>query len=85
LAGVPPLDHFPALPQPLACVLGARSAVLGEATEEIARRINRVVYVPFQIKKGRLRELFCSDGFHPSELGYSLWARQLAEGIEKSV
>ena len=79
LAGVPPLDHFPALPQPLSFVLGARSASLGEASVGIAEKMKRVVHVPFQIEKGRSRRLFCSDGFHPSELGYSLWAEQLAE------
>jgi len=78
LAGVPPLHYFPALPQPLSFVLGARSASLGAASVRIANKMKRVVYVPFQIAKGDSRQLFCSDGFHPSELGYSLWAEQLA-------
>jgi len=83
LAGVPPLDYFPALPQPLSFVLGARSASLGEASVDIAQKMKRVVHVPFQIEKGGSRQLFCSDGFHPSELGYSLWAEQLAEAFAK--
>jgi lysophospholipase L1-like esterase len=78
LAGVPPLDYFPALSGPLSFVLGARSASLGQASIGIAERMKRVVHVPFQIEKGRARELFCADGFHPSELGYQLWAEQLA-------
>ncbi len=78
LAGVPPLDYFPAFPQPLSFVLGARSASLGEASVGIARKMKRVVHVPFQIENKRCEELFCADGFHPSELGYSLWAEQLA-------
>jgi len=83
LAGVPPLHCFPALPQPLSFVLGARSASLGEASAGIVRKMKRVVHVPFQIEKGRSRQLFCSDGFHPSELGYSLWAGQLADAYAK--
>ena len=79
LAGVPPLDYFPALPQLLGLVLGARSTSLDQASIGMARKMRRVVHVPFQIEKGRSRELFCADGFHPSELGYSLWAEQLAE------
>lgn len=83
LAGVPPLAYFPALPQPLSFVLGARSASLGRASVSIAERIKRVVHVPFQIETGGARELFCSDGFHPSELGYKLWAEQLAAAFAR--
>jgi lysophospholipase L1-like esterase len=79
LAGVPPLHCFPALPQPLSFVLGARSASLARASAGIVRKMQRVVHVPFEIEKGGSRQWFCSDGFHPSELGYSLWAEQLAE------
>lgn len=77
LSGVPPLDYFPALPQPLSTVLGARSASLGEASVRLASRLKRVLHVPFQIERKRSVDLFCADGFHPSELGYKLWAEQL--------
>jgi lysophospholipase L1-like esterase len=83
LAGVPPLDYFPALPQPLSFVLGARSASLGEASVGVAKKLERVVHVPFQIEKRGTRQLFCSDGFHPSELGYSRWAQQLAKAFAR--
>ena len=82
LAGVPPLDHFPALPRPLSFVLGARSAALDQASAKLAMKMERVVHVPFRIEKARARELFCQDGFHPSELGYKLWAEQLAEAFQ---
>ncbi len=78
LSGVPPLDCFPALPSPLGFVLGARSAALGRASLELVAKLKRVVYVPFRIERERCGELFCADGFHPSELGYSEWAEQLA-------
>ena len=83
LAGVPPLDCFPALPQPLSFVLGARSAALERASFELVKRLERVVYVPFVIEGENCDELFCSDGFHPSELGYSEWAKQLAGAFAK--
>jgi lysophospholipase L1-like esterase len=78
LAGVPPLDYFPALPEPLSSVLGARSAFLGDASVDLVKRLQGVVYVPFQIEGKRRTDLFCADGFHPSELGYKQWAGQLA-------
>ena len=77
LAGVPPMNVFPALPRPLSFVLGARASVLDKASGRLAARLSRVIHVPFQIEGGR--ELFCADGFHPSELGYKLWGAQLAE------
>jgi lysophospholipase L1-like esterase len=77
LSGVPPMDRFPALPQPLRFVLGARSASLERATVELAKRLRRVEHVPFAIEKDCMK-LFCEDGFHPSERGYQLWAEQLA-------
>jgi lysophospholipase L1-like esterase len=78
LSGVPPMDCFPALPQPLSFVLGARSAVLESAAIQVAKKLNRVVHVPFALERQRWDDFFCADGFHPSELGYKLWAEQLA-------
>jgi lysophospholipase L1-like esterase len=77
LAGVPPMNVFPALSRPLSFVLGARARVLDTATAKLAARLSRLVHVPFEIDGGR--ELFCADGFHPSELGYKLWGEQLGE------
>jgi lysophospholipase L1-like esterase len=84
LAGIPPIDYFPALPKPLNFVLGARSASLDQASMAIAKRMKGVVHVPVQIDKGQCSELFSPDGFHLSELGYQLWAEHLAEAIAKS-
>jgi lysophospholipase L1-like esterase len=81
LSGVPPMNCFPALPQPLSFVLGARSATLEAATVGLAKRLRRVVHVPFMIERDRCADLFCADGFHPSELGYKLWAEQLAKAV----
>jgi lysophospholipase L1-like esterase len=77
LSGVPPLDYFPALPEPISSVLGARSVSLEQASIKLANRMRSVVHVPFEIERKRCVELFCADGFHPSELGYKLWAEQL--------
>lgn len=83
LAGVPPLDYFPALPQPLSFVLGARSSALERASLELVKKLKRLVYVPFLIERENCDELFCADGFHPSEAGYSEWAKQLAAALAK--
>ena len=82
LAGVPPLQNFPVLPQPLSFVLGGRSTSLDQASARLAKTMERVIHVPFVMEKDR--RLFCSDGFHPSELGYTLWAEQLVEGFAEA-
>jgi lysophospholipase L1-like esterase len=81
LSGVPPLDYFPALPQPLSFVLGARSAALERAAIRLASAMQGVIHVPFQIDRHRVREVFCADGFHPSETGYTLWAERLVSAL----
>jgi lysophospholipase L1-like esterase len=79
LSGVPPLQRFPLLPNPLRFILGARSTSLEAATLASSKRMRRVVHVPFHVDEHESAdELFCSDGFHPSERGYQLWAEQLA-------
>lgn len=83
LSGVPPLNYFPVLPQPLSFVLGARSAALERASVDLVKKLKRVIYVPFRIERERCVDLFCADGFHPSELGYSKWAEQLAAAFTR--
>lgn len=83
LSGVPPLNYFPALPQPLSFVLGARSASLERATVVLAKKLTGVVHVPFSMERDRCGDLFCADGFHPSELGYKEWADQLATAFAR--
>lgn len=83
LSGVPPLNYFPALPQPLSFVLGSRSASLERATVVLAKKLTGVVHLPFSMERDRCGDLFCADGFHPSELGYKEWADQLASAFAR--
>ncbi|WP_436493218.1 SGNH/GDSL hydrolase family protein [Actinokineospora sp. HUAS TT18] len=80
LAGVPPMDRFPALPRPMRTVLGLRSAELDAAAARIADRVPGVAHVPLpaELLDG---DLFCADRFHPSERGYALWADGLADTV----
>lgn len=75
-SGLPPMEHFSALPQPLRSWLGLQ-----------ARRYDRALSDWCALRAGtshlalpRLsdRSLLASDGFHPGEAGCALWARELA-------
>jgi lysophospholipase L1-like esterase len=80
LAGVPPMQHFPALPQPLSGMLGLRARMLDAASAELASSRSDLIHVPMAFD-GRSQELFCEDGFHPGAHGHRLWADQIAQVV----
>ncbi len=82
LAGVPPMQHFPALPQPLAGMLGLRARMLDAASAELASARGDLIHAPMTFD-GRSPELFCDDGFHPGAHGHQLWAEQIGELVEE--
>lgn len=77
LAGVPPLDRFPAFPEPLRSFLGGYSKTLDRATAEFSRTLDRVVYAP--MSEGIRPDHFCVDRFHPGVTGYALWGEHLSQ------
>jgi lysophospholipase L1-like esterase len=79
LAGVPQMNHFPALPNPLRFVLGSRSSRLDAVSRRLADSMDSVLYSGVDLKDRR--DLFCVDGFHPSEAGYEIWGERLAVAV----
>lgn len=81
LSGVPPMQHFPLLPQPLRWVLGQQAARLDHELARLAAEREGVSHLslslPFE------PHLVARDGFHPSEAAYTLWAGMLAAEIVK--
>lgn len=75
LAGVPPLDRFPALPWPLRDCLGRRARALDQEARRLAARVAGVRHC-FTPMPGPAH--LAVDGFHPSPAGYKGWAYQLA-------
>jgi lysophospholipase L1-like esterase len=78
LSGVPPMAHFPALPQPLRWVMGLKAATLDRAARELAPGLVRTHYVPLALDPHD-RAMMASDGYHPSAKGCTAWAQLLAE------
>ncbi|WP_083095817.1 SGNH/GDSL hydrolase family protein [Pseudophaeobacter leonis] len=77
--GVPQMQHFPALPQPLAWVLGRQSARLDNVLAALASEHPAVAHMPFQLPQDPA--LAAADGYHPSAQAYRLWALGLGEKI----
>lgn len=75
--GVPPMQHFPALPAPLATMLGSRARLLDARLARFTEADPTLVHAPMRFVASP-DGLFCRDGFHPNEEAHRLWACQLA-------
>ena len=75
LAGVPPLERFPALPAPLNTLLGAQARDLQQAaaTALAGRPRTYCYFFPTTIPPGD----FARDGCHPAESAVLAWAGEL--------
>lgn len=77
LSGLPPMQHFPLLPQPLRWILGCHAARLDTVLAEIAAAREDCVHLALDLPYEP--RFVARDGFHPSEEAYAEWARHLAE------
>ena len=76
---VPPLQHFAALPWLLRQMLGLRGALLDRHLRRLAGRLGaRHCAVELEFA----REYLAIDGYHPSALGYRVWAQGLAAQLK---
>ena len=78
---VPPMHEFPALPQPLRWYLGARADAFNRKLRALlaTRPGMQFIDVAFEKAPG----VMASDGFHPGENGYRIWANALADQIKR--
>jgi lysophospholipase L1-like esterase len=82
-APLPPVHHFPGLPQPLRWIAGADARRHNAAVAELARTRDDVSHVPIDLPLNRA--LMAADGFHPGEAVYRICGTALAEHIAKRV
>lgn len=78
---LPPMQHFPALPQPLRWVLGTRAKKFNRALQELVATRPQCRLLSFELPMQP--EFIASDGFHPSTTTYGLWAEQAASAIKR--
>ena len=75
-SGLPPLQYFPLLPEPLRSVLGRRAAQFDEVLRDVLHARDRTYYVPMEFPLDPA--LMASDGFHPGPKVYDEWALRVA-------
>lgn len=80
-SGVPPMQHFTALPWLLRRLLGARAALLDAHLLQLSAEL-AASHHPLQVQLAA--DHLARDGYHPSALGYQLWAQGLAERLSGS-
>lgn len=74
------MSRFPALPQPMRAVIALRA----RAMDRTLRRAAGDGHVP--VNPQMIGSGFCAaDGFHPSSLGYRVWASELAGPVARAV
>ena len=79
LLGLPPVDRLPALPRPLADLLGARGRRLDRIGGLVAGDFAEVTRLEFtEDELNAVRDPFASDGFHPGAPLHDAFAQEIS-------
>ncbi|MDA5556535.1 SGNH/GDSL hydrolase family protein [Shimia sp. MMG029] len=78
-SGLPPMGAYPELPQPLRWVLGAHAKRLDDALADLAATHRQLTHLPLNLPFEPRYQ--ASDGYHPSEEAYAIWAAMFADHI----
>ncbi len=84
VSAVPPMQHFPALPQPLAWLLGQYAEQMNQTLQHYLASKSHYSWLKNDIQAFQAMNLpMASDGFHPSKEIYAMWGQQVAERIKQ--
>lgn len=82
VTAVPQMHRFPALPQPLAWVLGEQAARLDRGLQEVAARFPQARHLQLDIPDNPA--FAAPDGYHPSPMTYAIWAKEAARLLRQA-
>ena len=88
VTNIPDISSAPRIPGPMRREYQQQIIRFNERLEEIAKRHGVTIFDMYTISKDELPshpEYFSSDGFHPSDKGYELWAEQMWPTIERVI
>ncbi|MFH7408341.1 SGNH/GDSL hydrolase family protein [Acinetobacter variabilis] len=84
-AGVPPMNMFPALPNPLAWLFGQYAKHMNQQLEKFVNKQRNMQWIEYDIEKYHAMNLqMAKDGFHPSKEVYTLWGQEVAGKIRQA-
>lgn len=82
-AGVPPMNLFPALPNPLAWLFGQYAKKMNQALAKMVAKRGNMQWIEYDIAQYKALNLeMAADGFHPSKDVYALWGKEVAAKIQ---
>lgn len=85
VSGVPPMQHFPALPNPLAWLFGKYAEQMNQTLDKWLESQNQFRFIQYDIESFQAMNLpMASDGFHPSKEIYAIWGQQVAALVRQS-
>lgn len=85
VSGVPPMQHFPALPNPLAWLFGQYAKQMNQKLQQWLAPQSQFELLQYDIETFQAMNLpMASDGFHPSKEVYAIWGRQVAALVQQS-
>lgn len=83
VTGVPPMNLFPALPNPLGWLFGQYSNEMNKKLEQFVKTQSKYHLIQFDLAHFKALNLeMAEDGFHPSKEIYQLWASELVKKIK---
>jgi lysophospholipase L1-like esterase len=88
VTNIPDVSTAPRIPGPMRSDYQRRIVQFNRKLEEIAARYGVVVFDIHSITARELPEhpeYFSADGFHPSDAGYELWAREMWPVLERVI
>src|SRR5690606_10999713 len=85
-AGVPPMNKFPALPNPLAWLFGQYAKKMNQQLAKFVASQDSMQWIEYDIEKYRAMNLeMAADGFHPSKEVYTLWGQEVSSKIRQTL
>ncbi|WP_313035843.1 SGNH/GDSL hydrolase family protein [Acinetobacter sp.] len=83
-SGVPPMNMFPALPNPLAWLFGQYAKGMNKNLARFVQQQANMQWIEYDLQRFKTLNLeMAKDGFHPSKEIYTLWGQQVADKIRQ--
>ncbi|WP_336949359.1 SGNH/GDSL hydrolase family protein [Acinetobacter junii] len=84
VTGVPPMQHFPALPHPLAWIFGKHAQQMNKKLQGYLSTELIFKFIEFDLEHFKEMNLpMAIDGFHPSKEIYEIWGKQVASLVRE--
>jgi lysophospholipase L1-like esterase len=83
VSGIPPIQYFPLLPQPLRWVLGSQAKRFDQALRELVSSHDKCRFIEMEFEPDVTK--MSADGFHPGPKIYSEWSRKVYGAIRRDI